>query len=222
MAWYAVFRLLASGDPVPPRHSDLPVAATLCLVILLPTSRMVWVSAAGVGAYLCLFSAGDRNFRAAGTVLIALSVQEFWGHILFNFVALPVLLVETAVVGTLLEVTQAGISWQGNAISGEDGHGIMIYTGCSSFHNLSLALLCWATVSRLRDQNWQKRHFTTLLVVTISMILLNTSRLYLMALSDNHFKYWHDGAGAEIFAVGASVTILLISLYGTKSEGEYL
>jgi hypothetical protein len=35
-----------------------------------------------------------------------------------------------------------------------------------------------------------------------------------MAWNNDLFHYWHDGLGAEIFAIGASLMILSISLYG--------
>jgi hypothetical protein len=50
-----------------------------------------------------------------------------------------------------------------------------------------------------------------------TIILLNVIRLFLIAWDINLFHYWHDGVGAEIFAIGASLIILLISLYGSRS-----
>ena len=52
------------------------------------------------------------------------------------------------------------------------------------------------------------------------MIFLNVVRLFLMAWDINLFHYWHDGVGAEIFVNGASLTILLISLYGSRSAEQ--
>jgi hypothetical protein len=43
--------------------------------------------------------------------------------------------------------------WQGNVITGPSGFGIIVYSGRSSFHDLSLAMLCWLTVSKLRNQH---------------------------------------------------------------------
>jgi hypothetical protein len=48
------------------------------------------------------------------------------------------------------------------------------------------------------------------------MILFNVARLCLMGWNVDLFHYWHDGIGAEIFAIGASLTILSISLYGAS------
>ena len=217
MAWYAVFRLLSLSHPDPVGcWRDLLTGAALCLLIFVPTNRMIWIAATGIGIYIWIFNGGDLKLRGAGVVLTALSVQEFWGHNFFDLVAIPLLHAETAVVGTMLEATQGGTGWQENVITGPNGHGIIIYPFCSSFHNLSLALLCWVTVSRLRYQNWQARDLVMGCIIAGTMILLNVGRLYMMALSADLYHFWHDGTGYQIFAVGASLTILLLSLYGLR------
>jgi hypothetical protein len=217
LAWYVILRLLSSSELAPTaRWRDFLVTAALCLLVFLPTSRMIWVSASGIAIYLWIYNGGDPKLRAAGIVLAALSVQEFWGHIFFKLVAFPLLRAETAVVGTMLQATRAGTVWQDNVITGPNGYGILIYTGCSAFHNLSLALLCWLTLNKLRHQNWRVRDFLIGGVVGGTMIVFNLVRLYLMAWDIDLLHYWHDGVGAEVFAISASVTILLISLYGSR------
>jgi len=218
MAWYVIFRLLGTSDPTAAarwRHSL--IVAALCSLVFLPTSRVIWVSATGVAICLWLFNGGDAKLRAAGTVLAALSVQELWGHVFFNLIALPIMRAETAVVGTVLAAVRAGTVWQDNIITGPSGFGIGIYTACSSFHNLSLAMLCWVTVSKVRCQDWQPRDFVVGCVAGITMIFLNLVRLYLMAWDIDFYHYWHEGMGAEIFAICASLTILSISLYGART-----
>jgi exosortase/archaeosortase family protein len=190
------------------------LAAALSLLIFLPTSRMIWVAATGVAIYFWIFNGSDAKLRAAAIVLAALSVQELWGHVFFNLVALPLLRVETSAVGTILEAVRSGTVWQDNIITEPSGFGIVVYTGCSSFHNLSLAMLCWVTISRLRHQNWRRRDLVTGSLVAAAMILLNLARLCLMAWNIDLYHYWHDGLGADIFAIGASLAVLLISLYG--------
>jgi hypothetical protein len=218
MAWYVILRLLGSSDLVPTaRWRDFLVTTALCLLVFLPTSRMIWVAAVGIAIYLSIYNRGEPKLHAAGIVLAALSVQEFWGHIFFNLVAFPFLRAETAVVGTMIELVRAGTVWQDNIITGPSGYGIVIYTGCSSFQNLSLAILCWVTVTKLRHQNWRTHDFVIGGVIGGTMILLNLARLYLMAWDIDLFHYWHDGRGAQIFAISASLTILLISLYGSSS-----
>ena len=153
MAWYAIFRLLASSDPRQVAQlRDILIALALCLPLFLPTTRTIKFVALGAAIFSWIRGRDDPNLRGAGVVLAALTVQQYWGHIVFDIFALPLLQAETAVVGTLVQAFRAGTEWQGNVITGPSGFGIVVYSACSSFHNLSLAMLCWLTVSRLRNQ----------------------------------------------------------------------
>jgi hypothetical protein len=217
LAWYVIFRTLAASDlAAPARLQDFLVTAGLCLIVFLPTTRMIWVAATGIAVYMCLWNGGDPKLRTAGIVLAALSVQELWGHLFFNLVTFPLLRAETSVVGTILEAARPGTVWQDNVITGPNGFGIVIIANCSSFHNLSLAMLCWVTVSRLWREDWRLRDFVIGSAIGITMILFNVARLCLMGWNIDLYHYWHDGIGAEIFAIGASLTILFMSLYGAR------
>jgi exosortase/archaeosortase family protein len=218
MAWYAIFRLLASTDPRQVANMrDILIALALCLPLFLPTTRTIKVLALGTAIFFWIRGRGDPKLRAAGVVLGALTIQEYWGHIIFDLFALPLLRAETAVVGTLVQAARAGTVWQGNVITGPSGFGIVVYSGCSSFHNLSLAMLCWLTVSRLRNQDWRSRDLLIGCVIGATMIACNVTRLCLMAWNADLYEYWHNGLGAQIFAVGASVLVLLLSLYGSRA-----
>jgi exosortase/archaeosortase family protein len=98
-----------------------------------------------------------------------------------------------------------------------NGYGVVILGECSSFHNLSLAMLCWLTVSKWRHQDWRARDFAIGAVVGVTMILFNVARICLMAWNVDLYHYWHDGTGAAIYAIGASLTVLVMSLYGSKT-----
>ena len=91
-------------------------------------------------------------------MLAALAIQEYWGHIVFDLFAVPLLRAETAVVGTLLEALRAGTVWQDNVIAAPSGFSIIVYSACSSFHNLSLAMLCWVTVGGCRTKPGNSRN----------------------------------------------------------------
>lgn len=217
MAWYVVFGLLHESDPVSvARWRDLLATAALCLLLFIPMSPAIWVAALGIAIYLFLFNNGDPRLRAAATVLAGLAVQQYWGHIFFNLVAFPLLRAETAAVGTILAAVRPGTLWQENMITGPDGFGIVVYGPCSSFHNVSLAILCWLTVSRWRHLNQWRCDLVMLSVVAGAMILLNLLRLCLMAWNRDLYDYWHVGPGGDIFAIAASIVILSIALYGSR------
>ena len=220
MAWFAVFRLLASSGPAPVAQlQDGLIALALCGFVFVPSPDSIWVTAVGIAVYCWLVNGGDPKLRAAGVVLAALSVQELWGRIAFKLFALPLLRAETAVVGTMLQAVRPGTVWRDNVITGPGGHGIVIYDLCSSFHNLSVAALCWLTVRSLRDHSWQARDYVTG-VVGMTMALCNVMRLCLMAWDADLYQYWHFGAGTTIFDLGASTAILVVSLFGSRANGR--
>jgi exosortase/archaeosortase family protein len=217
MAWCAIFRLLASSDSKPVAETrDILIALALCLPLFLPTTRTIKVLALAAAVFCWIRGRDDPKLRSAGIVLAALAIQEYWGHIVFDLFALPLLRAETAVVGTLVEAARAGTVWQGNVITAPSGFSIIVYSACSSFHNLSLAMLCWVTVSRLRNQTWRSGDLLTACAIGAAMIACNVARLCLMAWGPDLYEYWHDGPGAQIFAVGASAIVLLLSLYGSR------
>jgi exosortase/archaeosortase family protein len=217
LAWYAIFRLLAaSHSKQPAQVSDILLALALCLPLFLPTTRTMKVLALGAAMFCWIRGRDDPKLRSAGIVLGALAIQEYWGHIVFDLFALPLLRAETAVVGTLVQAMRAGTVWQGNVITAPSGFSVIVYSACSSFHNLSLAMLCWVTVSRLRNQSWRNRDLLTACVIGAAMIACNVARICLMAWSPDLYEYWHNGPGAQIFAVGASAMVLALSLYGSR------
>jgi exosortase/archaeosortase family protein len=144
-------------------------------------------------------------------------VQQYWGRIFFNFIAFPLLRLETTAVGSILAAVRPGTIWKDNMITGPNGFGIVVYDARSSFYNVSLAVLCWLTVSMWQRQYQWKQNLAILGAVSGTMILLNLFRLCLMAWNGNlYVYYWHTGAGAEIFAIAASVIILSIAFYGSR------
>ena len=216
MAWYVIFRLLGSSDPMPAGLRDLLVTGLLCLAVFARTNSMIWVAASGIAIYLWFVNDGDRKLHAAGVVLAALAVQQLWGHLFFDLVAVHLLRVEAAVVSTLLDIARPGTAWQDNLIIEPNGYRVALLAGCSSFHNLSLAMLCWLTVSRWRNQEWHARDFAIGAMIGGTMILFNIARICLMSWNIDLYHYWHEGTGAEIYEIGASLTVLLMSLYGSK------
>jgi hypothetical protein len=217
LAWYAIFRLLAAGSATSAAsRRDWLVALTVCLLLFTPTARVIWVAATAAGLYLLVRNEGDRKLRAAGVVLLALASQELWGHLLFELIASPLLHAEAVVVGISLRAMQSGAVWQDNIVTGQSGDGIVINPYCSSFHNLALALLCWVTIVHLKRDGLTRSDVAKGAAIGAAMVLLNIVRLVLMAINIDFYHFWHDGPGAEIFAIGASLAALLFSLYGVR------
>jgi len=223
VAWFAVFRLFLSESPQNPATGrDFAVIGVLGIVNIalgmtnvMPAQRAVWIVATIAAIYIYFSSAKASYARAAATVLLALAVQALWGPVFFSLFDYDLLRGDAALVGTLLDATQSGYAWHDNVV-GTDVHSIAIYSGCSSFHNVSLAMLCWVALTKLSRPSFIATDFIFGAAVCLVMIAVNIARLYVAALSFDAYQYWHNGNGAHIFQVGVSVLILVISLWGSS------
>jgi len=215
LAWFAVIRLLYLDDRKAKATAfDYSVIIALGLLNLLPAQRVTLTVAALFAAYV--FWTADRlsTPRAAATVLWALFVQAIVGPLIFSFFRFDLLRADAALVGLLLDATQMGLfHWHDNIIE-TTGHSLEVYGPCSSFHNISLAALCWITVTKLHRTNWIATDFLFGAAACAAMIIMNATRLYLMAQNFASYRYWHDETGAQIFALTATGVIVLISLWG--------
>lgn len=219
IAWFAVFRLLSLDTcKAPATATDFGVITALALVNLLP-ERMTWVAVALFAAYVFWTAARLSTPRAAATVLWALCVQAVVGPLIFNFFSLDFLRADAALVGTALNATQTGFTWHDNIIE-TAGHSIEVFNGCSSFHNISLAGLCWVTLTKLKRTNWIPTDFLFGSACCVAMIAMNAARIYIMAQSFEAYDYWHNGTGAQIFILSATAVIVLISQAGASLGGQ--
>jgi hypothetical protein len=220
LAWYAVFSLLLSADRGRPATAlDIAVVFSAALLNALPFHLGTWLSATLVGLYLLVVRPHDAKLAAAAAVLLALAFNGYWGPRVFDFLAYYILRADAVFVGTILSLTQPGMSWEGTIVGNPEGHRVFIYSPCSSFHNISLGLLCWVSLTKLVRTSWVPADFAVALLVCAAVVALNATRLYLMALSPGHYSYWHGGTGEQLVAWVTTGLVLLISLWGAVHVG---
>jgi hypothetical protein len=165
-------------------------------------------------AYLLIAHGGERNLKAAGAVLLAISAHLVWGPIFFKFFTPELLLADAALVGEILKLLRPDITWSGTSFQAPDGHTIALMGSCSSFSNVSTALLACATVIMLTRTEWVRRDIATIAIATVVMILTNAARLCLVGWSSSQYLFWHEGAGAPILGICQLLIVLVIAWYG--------
>jgi hypothetical protein len=221
LAWYAVFSLLlASNGEQSATRLDIALVLSAASLNLLPAHLGVWLSATLAALYLIGRDRDDSNLAGAASVLLALAVNSYWGPRLFDFFAIYLLRADTALVGTVLAATQPGMEWKDTIIGRPGGHSVLVYSPCSSFHNISLGLLCWVSITKVVRSVWVRGDLLVALLVCAAVIALNATRLYLMALSPEHYDYWHGGMGVRLAAWSMTGIVLLISLWGAVRVGR--
>ena len=220
LGWYAVLSLLMASDAWHPATArDIAVTLSAALLNFIPTSSSSWLATTAVALFLLVRGRQDAYLSAAAAVLLALSFNGFWGPKLFDVFAYYIVHVDAALVGAALAATQPGMEWNGTIVGQPGGHSLLIFGPCSSFHNISLGLLCWVSITKLVRTSWTRADLAVALSICAIIVLLNASRLYLMALGPGYYVYWHGGPGEQLVAWAMTVLVLLISLWGAARLG---
>jgi len=216
--YVVVYRLNVSDKVARATRLDVCLVLAICVLVFflsfLPYRFGTGLLATVTAGYFLTAGGGDRNLKAAGGVLLALSTQLVWGPIVFQLFTPELLRADAALVGEVLASLRPDISWQGASFLAPGGHAIALIGGCSSFNNVSTAVLACVAVAMLIRTEWVGRDFATLLIACTVMILVNTLRLCLLAWSGPSHDYWHDGDGAQILGIAQTIAVLLIAWWG--------
>jgi hypothetical protein len=218
VAWGAGLWLLARAPKQAATAADIAVIVALCLLGGLTQIKALPVAITGLGLWLILKP--DDRLRAAGAVFLAIASQQFWGRLILSALGPELVNFDAAMVGEAMIHTVRGSTWHDNIITAPSGYSIVVLQGCSSFSNVSTALLAWVSFGRLERARWLPRDLFVGAAIVVSQIALNVARMYLMAQSYAGYLYWHDGDGKQIYAAAASAAAVLISVVGTNWAGR--
>jgi exosortase/archaeosortase family protein len=203
------------------------------LLDLLGCAATIFVAGMGfAGASITLFAVylffrfgHDSKVKAAGMVAMAVAVQAVWAPLIFSKLSFLFLQIDAGVVGFLISLAVPGASWDGTVVFTPSGHNVEITSACASFHNLSLASLCWVTLTMLHRPYWVQRDLYNGLAVVLIQFVLNIWRLIFVCLSLPMYEFWHDGIGRHIFSAVATASAIIfvqVSLGATSGAGKEL
>jgi hypothetical protein len=146
--------------------------------------------------------------------LLATTVPMLWSRLLFQFFANLILQIDASLVGWIL-----GTHRIGNIVEFSDDSGVLvILPGCSSLANVSLAFLCWVTLSQLVCHKTSAYDLFWCLMACISVIAVNVARISVQGLSQWHYSTFHSPWGE---AVGNTLILGLVvgfSVLGVRRE----
>jgi len=183
------------------------------LAILIASAGFAGYSITLFSLYLMLGAAGDHHAKAAGTVAAAVALQALWAPMIFAKLSFFFLEIDAGVVGWLISLIIPGASWSGTVVSTPSGHDVVITAPCASFHNLSLASLCWVTLTMLHRPYWVRTDIYTGLVAVLIQFGFNVWRLTFVCLSLPMYEFWHEGPGKHIFSgVATACAIIFVQV----------
>jgi exosortase/archaeosortase family protein len=193
LACFAGVSLLLRERKEAVRTLDLAFAAIFLLFIILPVGVLSWVGVTGLSLYI-LLTQPSPSIRRGAIILLAVTVPILWSRLLFQFFANIILGIDAALVASVL-----GTDRVGNVVRFFDSSGYMVVQpGCSSLANMSLAFLCWVTVTQWVNHRWSPTDIIWCLLTCVSVIAVNVVRISLMGLSQDHYQTLHTEFGATI------------------------
>jgi hypothetical protein len=125
----------------------------------------------------------------------------------------------------ILQIDASLVSWilgthrSGHIVDFADGSGVLVvWPACSSLANVSLAVLCWVTVSQFVNHKNSAYDLLWCLLACICVIAVNVVRMSLMGLSQWHYAIIHGSWGDWIGNMIMLGLIVGFSILGVRSE----
>jgi hypothetical protein len=195
------------------RSSELAMGAGFVFLVILPIGPLSWLAVTALSLYIVI-STNVASSRRGAFILLATTVPMLWSRLLFQFFANLILQIDASLVGWIL-----GTQRTGDIVEFADGSGVLvILPSCSSLANVSLAFLCWVTVSQLVCHQKSGYDLLWCLMACISVIAVNVTRISVEGLSQWHYATFHSPLGD---AVGNTIILGLIvgcSVLGVRRE----
>jgi hypothetical protein len=175
------------------RSLEFFLGLAFIFIVMLPIGPLSWAAVTALSLYL-ISSTNVSETRRGAFIVLATTVPMLWSRLLFQFFATPILHVDAAFVGWLLGTHRAG-----TIIDFADGSGVLvILPGCSSLANVSLAFLCWVSVTQLADHKRSAYDLVWCFLACVSVVTVNVTRMAIEGLSQWHYAIFHSRLGDTV------------------------
>jgi hypothetical protein len=178
-----------------------------------PLSRSIAMTCLG----LLFILRSDKRIASLGQLCIGLVWIDFWGPLVLSSIKDWLLPVETAFAYLPLSLF-GSFSLHGIIIENVSGWGIKIIEACSAFHNTITTTFIWLSLIKIQRLDFQLKHFGILAVGVTIVILLNTARIGIMAVSKEHYLFWHMGPGLWVVKIAMLGAVLGLFYFGLRPE----
>jgi hypothetical protein len=193
---------------------EIALGAGFAFLIILPIAPLGWIAVTGLSLYILFSSTDVADSRRGAFILLATTVPIFWSPLLFEFLARYILAADAILVSWLL-----GTHRTGNIVELGDHSGqLVIFSPCSSIANVSLAVLCWVTLSQIVGHKKSNYDFLWCLLTCAAVVAVNVTRMAILGLSESHYVALHNQWGDTVVNVITLSLMVGISAFGVRRE----
>jgi hypothetical protein len=201
---------------------DKAVCFIFMLICLLPSALICWCSLSLLCLYLS-YRRRENTVLQAGFILLAVvAIRIPLIQFCMSVFSSALLGIDAFFVAQLLSIFMDTVSFNGNIVYTKNEYSLAIMTGCSSFDNMSLALLLWLTLVCTHCSLGLKKRFTHAFILAVIIIFTNTVRLSLMAWQENFYEFFHANSGLMLIEITLLMTAVIMALYSNKNTGGRL
>jgi hypothetical protein len=192
---------------------EIALGGGFIFLVILPIGPLSWVAVTVLSLYI-ISSTNIATSRRGALILLATTVPLLWSHMLFQFFANYILAADAFLVSWLLGTHQAG-----NLVEFGDKSGqLVILPPCSSFANVSLAFLCWVTLSQIVSHRKSGSDVFWCLFACAAVVAANVTRMTILGLSNWHYTTFHNQWGDAVANAIILALILGICALGVRRE----
>jgi hypothetical protein len=195
------------------RWWDFSAVFGIAIVSLYPSSVSRAIALTSLGLLFIVRS--DKRIASLGQLCIGLVWIDFWGSLVLSFIAPWLLPVEAALAYFALSLF-GPFSLHGITISNASGFALMVAEPCSAFHNTIITSFIWLSLIKIQRLPFRLKHFVILAIGLISVVLLNTARIGIMAVSDSQYLFWHMGPGLWVVKTVMLTAVLGLFYFGLR------
>lgn len=211
-AMWLLLKLVPTADFGEVRPLDYPALGVALAFVVVPVSPMTWVGLTGLSLYFLATRWGNPSIRNVFFLLLALCFSALWSRMIFRFFMDFILKVDAYLVATMMNRP-----FSDNLIAAADGRTMLqVLEGCSSFSNMSLALLGWICARSYYGTRGFLRSVGFVALSCTVVVLINTVRIGLIALYPDLYDLLHGSVGAGFASMAISLSIAGISLWGAR------
>jgi hypothetical protein len=193
---------------------DIGVSAVLLILVALPINSLSWLAVTALSLYILLFTTTSSARRRGAKILLAVTVPMLWSRLLFDLFAKFILGFDAWLVSLIL-----GTERIDNTVEFADhSSSLVVWPACSSMANVSLAFLCWMTLSQWAEHKWRPQDVLWCLFACVSVVAINVTRMSLMGVSLPYYAAIHGQIGeAAVNSLILAVTVA-ICVTGVRRE----
>jgi exosortase/archaeosortase family protein len=195
---------------IPAGFRDKVVAGVAIVMILTPVPALSTCAISLIGAYIWRTAKGDMRTRSVGALLFAVTIPLLWARLIFAAFSDTLLAFDAKLVAWVV-----GTEPYANIVPYPDGSGGMFFgPGCSSFTNISLAILCSALFAHAFGKKWSREIWLWALFSALTVLAINVGRISLIGFYPNQYELIHGAVGTTLFGWITVGLLLGVGLHG--------